>query len=319
MDTRLEKGARGALKNCLNLSRKERLLVVCDAPCQSIGEAFFLAGQRLCKESVMVQIVPRRQDGNEPPEPVGEWFGQFDVAVMPTSCSLSHTNARRQASERGCRIATLPGITEESFVRTMGVAWDKLGVSTRKVASQLSQARTIRVTTVAGTDISFATGGRHAHADDGRLNHPGAFGNLPAGEAFLAPLEGTAQGRVVIDGSFALAGLLDAPLVLDVKDGLVREASGHSCCQELHKLFIRYRQGARAIAEFGVGTLSTAQLCGNVLEDEKVAGTIHFALGNNMSMGGTVNVPLHLDGVVRSPSVWLDGELWMEQGALVAR
>ena len=307
-----------ALEQCLALNRSERLLVVTDPPCEVIGLAFRQAGAAMCREAVMVEISPRRQSGNEPPAPVGEWFGQFDVAVMPTSRSLSHTQARRSACEKGTRIATLPGITPEAFIRTMRTDWDRLGRLTRGVASRLSGARSIRIATDVGTDISFLTGGRRAKPDDGRINTKGAFGNLPAGEAYLAPLEGSAQGRIVFDGSFPLCGLITEPMALDVVDGRVTTVYDHVAAGPLLKLFDQYGPDGRNIAEFGVGTLDSAVLSGLVLEDEKVKGTIHIALGDNASMGGTVQVPMHLDGVMRSPTVWLDGKLFMDAGVIVS-
>jgi len=74
---------------------------------------------------------------------------------------------------------------------------------------------------------------------------------------------------------------------------------------------------ARNIAEFGIGTNDSAKLSGVLLEDEKVMGTIHIAVGNNVSMGGSVNVPIHLDGVVKKPTVWMDGKLLMKDGKLL--
>jgi len=313
----MEECAQIALSSCLNLMRHESLLVLCDEPCLEIGQAFFSVGSLRAKEAVMVQITPRQLSGNEPPEQVAELISRFDVTVMPTSKSLTHTRARRNASQHGCRIATLPGITAETFSRTMKTDWERLGVRTRKVASQLSHAQKIEIKTELGTDLVFNTGGRHAKADDGRLNFKGAFGNIPAGEAFLAPQEGSAEGVLVIDGSFPLAGLLSEPLICRVKKGRAAEVVGHPCHKELLKLFIKYYDLARTIAEFGVGTLDTAVVCGHVLEDEKARGTIHIAFGDNASMGGTVKAPVHLDGVVRQPSVWLDGKLWMERGEMV--
>jgi len=313
----IKEAAKTALTQCLNLGRKEKLLVVCDPPCFEIGRAFWEIGVERCQEAVLVQISPRQQNGNEPPEPVGDWFCQFDVAVMPTSKSLSHTRARRKASETGVRIATLPGVTADMVMRTMRTDWEKLGLATRKVAAQLSQAKKIQIKTEAGTDFTFETGGRHSKADDGRLTFKGAFGNLPAGEAYMAPLEGSGNGKIVIDGSFPLAGILAQPLVMTVKDGNVTDVSGHACARELEEIFLRYKKQARNIAEFGVGTLETARITGNVLEDEKVKGTVHIAIGDNASMGGTVNVPVHLDGVIKEPSVWLDYNLWMDRGRLV--
>jgi len=86
---------------------------------------------------------------------------------------------------------------------------------------------------------------------------------------------------------------------------------------DIKELFDKYGGAARNIAEFGVGTLDCARISGNTLEDEKVRGTIHFAIGDNASMGGRVKVPLHLDGIIKSPSVWLDGNEWMKKGKII--
>jgi len=317
-NTKIRECAEIALGECLNLSRNEQLLVVCDPPCFEIGQAFWDVGRSCCKEAVMVQISPRRENGNEPPVPVGSWFSQFDVAVMPTSKSLTHTQARRLASKKGTRIATLPGISKEIFIGTMKTDWKRLGRSTRAVAARLSSVKKVHVQSDAGTDLTFKTGGRRAKADDGEITFKGASGNLPAGEAFLAPLEGTAEGKLVFDGSFPGQGLLKKPFVLNVKAGRVCRIFDHECSNYLRRVFSKYGSDARTVAEFGVGMLDTAIISGNILEDEKVKGTIHFALGDNASMGGNVKVPVHLDGIITNPSVWLDDKLWMEKGKIVS-
>ena len=68
------------------------------------------------------------------------------------------------------------------------------------------------------------------------------------------------------------------------------------------------------MAEFGIGTNDKAILSGLILEDEKVMGTIHIAFGDNKSMGGSVRVASHLDGLVREPTVWFDDTMIMERG-----
>jgi leucyl aminopeptidase (aminopeptidase T) len=312
----LKKCATLALKQCLALGKQEQLLIVCDEPCIEVGRAFFESGIKLCRETVMMQIVPRKQNGNEPPEHIADVLGRFDVAVIPTSKSLSHTQARRSACEKGTRIATLPGITTEVFLRTMNTDWEKLGLYSRKVAGKISTAKKICVKTRLGTDISFQTGGRKAVADDGRIIFKGSFGNLPAGEAYMAPLENTAEGTIVIDGSFASCGLLEKPLTFMVRKGKVAEILPHPAAESIRRLFDKYGTLSRNIAEFGVGTLDSAIISGNTLEDEKVRGTIHFAVGDNASMGGAVHVPLHLDGIIKNPDVWLDGEEFMKSGEL---
>ncbi len=311
-----EASARTALARCLQLKQEETLLVVCDPPCFDVGTVLWEVGRSMCREAVMIQISPREQNGNEPPDQVAEMFGTFDVAVMPTSKSLTHTQARRNACAKGTRIATLPGITMDTFERTMDADWEGLCRETTEIAETLTNAKTVHIVTESGTDLSFEIGSRTAKADCGVISESGAYGNLPAGEAFLAPEEGTAQGVLVIDGSFPIAGILDTPLRLKVKDGFVVEASGHPCAVQLNEIFDTYGQNARNIAEFGVGTLPTARITGNILEDEKVKGTIHIAVGDNASMGGGVHVPVHFDGIVRHPDVMLDGRKWMMHGEL---
>ncbi|MDD5673913.1 MAG: aminopeptidase [Chitinivibrionales bacterium] len=306
-----------ALTKCLGLKRNEQLLVVCDDPCFTIGEALWQAGRALCREAVMVVMAPRRQNGNEPPPEIGELFKKFDVAVMPTSKSLSHTQARRTACAAGTRIATLPGITEETFLRTMDADWERLGVYTRKIAGRLKGAKKVRVVSEAGCDLAFEITGRPLKIDDGRITGRGAFGNLPAGEIYCAPLEGTAEGTIAFDGSFAIGGICEKPILLTVKKGRVVAVADHVVKPELDETFKTYRPSSRTIAEFGIGAHPAARITGSILEDEKVRGTIHFALGDNASMGGAVRVPVHLDGIVKNPDVWADGELLLDKVELV--
>ena len=317
MKNELIESAKIALFKCLCLKRQEHLLVVCDPPCLEVGQALWEAGRDYCREAVMVTISPRKQSGSEPPDRIAELFGNFDVAVMPTSKSLSHTQARRNASAKGTRIATLPGITTEVFCRALKVDWDRLSMYTRRITTALSRSRIITITSKAGTSFTFKTGGREAHTDDGRIGSKGAFSNLPAGESYMAPLEGTAEGTLVFDGSFGFGGVLKKPLVLQVKKGKVVDVEDHPLKKELESLFDRFHAPARNIAEFGVGTNPSARVSGVILEDEKVLGTIHVAVGDNASMGGVVHVPLHLDGIMLQPTVLLDNKVWMEKGKLV--
>jgi len=306
-----------ALGECLNLSRNEQLLILCDPPCYTIGSAFRDIGVKRCKEAVMVQISPRKEHGNEPPMPVDQWLSQFDVAVLPTSKSLTNTRARMAACRKGTRIASLPGITEEVFIRTMKTDWKRLGRYTRSIAARLSSVKKIQITSEAGTDLVFETGGRHAKADDGAITSKGASGNLPAGKACLAPLEGTAEGKIVFEGSFSLIGPLNKPFALQVKSGKICRVFEHECSNYLRRIFNKYGGDARTIAEFGIGTLDTATVSGNILEDEKAKGTAHVALGDNISIGGNVNVPIHLGGRILGPTVRLDGRVWMEKGTII--
>jgi leucyl aminopeptidase (aminopeptidase T) len=159
--------------------------------------------------------------------------------------------------------------------------------------------------------------GRKAHASHGLFREKGQGGNLPTGEAYLAPLEGKAQGVVVVDGSMAGIGMLQTPLRIVVRDGFAEEVSGGAEVEKLLELWAIHGRLSRNVAEFGIGTNDKARITGVILEDEKVLGTIHIAFGDNASMGGSVAVQSHLDGLVRSPTVWLDERVIMKDGVLL--
>jgi aminopeptidase len=178
-------------------------------------------------------------------------------------------------------------------------------------------ARTVRVTAPAGTDITMPIEGREPHASSGLFIEKGQWGNLPTGEAYLAPLEGRSNGVVVVDGSMAGVGLVAAPIRIEVRDGFAAAIEGGAEAARLEALLAPHGQAARTVAEFGIGTNDRAILTGNILEDEKVMGTIHVAFGDNKSMGGSVRVASHLDGLVTRPSVWFDDTKIMADGRLL--
>jgi aminopeptidase len=311
----LMSAARTAVNQCLGAKRGEKFLVITDEPLRPIGYAFFEAGREAGCETILCEILPRKNSGEPPPEPIPDFWKRFDLFVAPTSRSLSHTKARKEASEAGVRGATLPGITPDTMARCLSADYQAIAQRSQRLAEILTRGKVARVTTPAGTDITLSIEGRQGIADTGLLTARGAFGNLPAGEAFLAPVEGTAAGVIVVDGSVGDSGALTEPITLVVRGGYVTEISGNQA-EQLKSLLDPHGREAYSIAELGVGTNDRARIIGNVLEDEKVLGTVHIAVGNNAFMGGTVNVPSHHDAVLRSPDLIIDGVTVMRAGAL---
>nr|NIN00593.1 aminopeptidase [candidate division Zixibacteria bacterium] len=156
--------------------------------------------------------------------------------------------------------------------------------------------------------------GRECHADTGLVHNPGDFSNLPAGEAYIAPVEGTADGIIVVDG--AMVGKVKRPVRIVVKDGYATQITGDKSAEELEEILEPFGQPGRNVAELGIGTNDKAKIVGSVLEDEKVMGTVHMALGDNKSMGGNVSVQSHLDGILLRPTLWIDDRIIMENGQL---
>lgn len=314
----LYKASEIVIRDCMGLKSNETVLIVTDEPLRKIGYAIFEASKNLgAKETVLVEIQPRKTNGEEPPPQIAELMKSFDIALCPTSKSLTHTDARRNASSAGARIATLPGVTEEIMIRCMNADYIKIAERTYKLCSLLEKTRIIRVTAPSGTDITLPVEGRKAHASSGIFKEKGSWGNLPTGEAYLAPLENLSNGVVVVDGSMAGIGLIKNPIKIIVSNGYATEITGGEEAEKLIKLLEPHGRDARNVAEFGIGTNDKAILTGLILEDEKVMGTIHIAFGDNKSMGGSVKVASHLDGLVKSPSVWFDEKLIMKDGKFV--
>ncbi len=227
-----------------------------------------------------------------------------DAVVALSNYSTSHTRFRDFLTRvYGTRYASMPLFDVSMFEGPMAVDWKALERQTRKVATLLSRAHALRLTSPYGTDLKVYKKGRRAMADTGNLRRTGAFGNLPAGEAFFAPLEGTSEGRLVLQ--WGPTRRLSSEVVLYVAEGLVQRVEGDDpLVEELQRKFTQ-RHDNRNIAEVGIGTNPRASRPDNILESEKILGTVHVALGDNSSFGGRVKTPFHQDFVFFHPTVTL--------------
>jgi len=301
---------------CLGLKEHEKLLILTDQNKLSISWALFDAALEIGANVQLVRIPVAQTHGSEPPEPLPDYMLKFDAIIAPTTKSISHTQARRLACKAGVRIATMPDILEETFLRTMAADYNKIAARGKTLAKHLAPTNIIKIKSPSGTDITFGKSNRKILIDDGIINIPGSFCNLPAGEVFLAPIEGSGNGIMAVDGSMAGFGLAEEPLIITIEDGYAVKIEGYKA-EDLEKMLEPHGKPARNLAEFGIGINDKAQLCGSPLEDEKVIGTIHLALGDNLSMGGNVAVPSHLDGIIRKPDVWFDDIQVMKAGAFL--
>jgi leucyl aminopeptidase (aminopeptidase T) len=292
----------------------EEVLVVCNPATQRVG-------QRLCEEAadagaeaVLAVISERLSHGAEPPRIVAEAMAAAEVILAPTVQSLSHTAARKRASEAGARCATLPGVTDEMLARVMSADLEGLRRKGHAVAEALDAASEAKITDANGTDLRLGLSGRKAIPDAGELTERGAFGNLPCGEGFISPADGS--GTLVVDGSLAGIGLVDEPVELVIEGGHLTSARGGQGIAFMELLTVHGKDGTN-IAELGIGTNEKAMLTGEILEDEKIFGSCHVAFGASAGIGGTVQVPVHLDCIILRPTVELDGEAIVRDGELV--
>src|SRR3989304_7859220 len=228
-----------------------------------------------------------------------------DVVIAMANFSVSHTKFRDFLTGlTGARFASLPLFDPSMFLTSMDVDWEIVAKRTKLIAYKLTQAHKAMITSPNGTNITLGLKGRDGFSDTGILKNNGDFGNLPAGEAFIAPVEDTADGMLVIE--WAPTEKLSSPIVFEIKNGkifLVRGVSEYA-------LSLRNKLDEnplnKTIAELGIGTNYIASRIDKILEAEKIAGTIHIAFGDNKSFGGKTRTSFHQDFIVLEPTLTLE-------------
>jgi len=264
------------------------------------------------------------RSGAEPPPEVAELMKGFNVIVAITTYSISHTRAREEACRAGARIASMPGFTADMFEPGGPMSADYLKIKelSEKIASWLRGRRDVKITTDYGTDLRLSVEGREWDVDTGLYLRPGEWGNLPAGEVFIAPLEGSAEGVLVVPKGW-YPGLKE-DMALHISKGLVTKVEGGGAVGDRLRELLGLnppREGEpylarRNVAELGIGTNPNARRPDNVLEAEKILGTVHVAIGDNSHFGGKVEADLHEDFLQPKPTVIVDGEEFMVKGEL---
>jgi leucyl aminopeptidase (aminopeptidase T) len=312
----LDRAVGVVVRECLDVRGGEDVLVICNPANEDLGALIRIVAEGEGADATLAVMSERDSHAAEPPPPIAAAMLAADVVVAPTIQSLSHTAARKAASDAGARIATMPGVTEAMLARVMGASMPELKRRGEAICGALDAGSEARITCANGSDLRLGLEGRTSIVDAGDLTAAGAFGNLPCGEGFIAPLEGTGEGTLVVDGSIAGVGRVEAPVALTVRDGHLTDAANAEG-EALLALLTEHGKDGTNVAELGIGTNEEAILTGNILEDEKILGTAHVAFGASAAIGGTIQVPVHLDVVVLEPTVRIDGETLLHDGKLL--
>jgi len=238
------------------------------------------------------------------------------VVINQSTHSLTHTAAVREAIRKGARIANLRNMTEEMMV-VGGIRADYRQVRrvTEKLARLLTEADAIRMTTPEGTDITMRSRGRVAIAQTGLVTKPGELSGLPDGEATLAPLEGLTEGVAVAPYIADALGLITEPFRMEIARGRIASITGGKQALELRRLLERHDEaGSHAASQFALGTNPACRIVANTREVSKKLGTAHFAIGDNITLGGVTRSDFHIDFVFLIPTVYLDDTCILKDG-----
>jgi len=288
----------------LALAPGDDLLFVVDPGKERLAAAL----ERACAERRIgfATTVLEAEDDYELPAAVRARLREVTAAVVSTRRSYTHTDGVRAAAASGARVATNSRLSEEQLATGLSVDHTTVAERARRYAELLHEARDVVVRSAGGAELRFSIAHQRGLSETGLYHRAGEVGNLPAGEAACGIDDGTGEGVLVVDGSWPGLGLLATPLTLTFAGGRLVRVEGERAA-ELEELLERHGPRARDLAELGVGMNPAFRVQGNTLLDEKAAGTIHIAVGNDVSFGGANDVGYHADGVIVAPELFLDG------------
>lgn len=309
-------GARKMVKALTAVKAGEEVLIVTDPAIsfrisQAVAEAVL---EQNALPLILVKPVAK-VSAEEPGEVIATAMQKADVIFGFLKFSLMHTQARRDACQAGARMLSCTGIVEETLVRgPIEADFEHIYPVVQHMAQRLNEGKQVRVTAPGGTNFTTSIEGRSGNEDIWSRS-PGMASGGPSVEVNVGPLEGTTQGRLVVDGSAMGIGLIKEPIVITLNNGTATSIEGGAEAAKLREMLAAAgHPNSYNVGELGIGLNPMGRLTGNIMEDESTYGTCHVALGNNLSYGGTNKAPSHLDLIIRQPTIEVDGQVIVREG-----
>jgi len=331
----IENGARQAVVNCVKVQAGESVVIITDQETERLADAIKAQAETVgatVNKFIMEDFGPRPEDGSNPlpfPDALGEALGRAQVSFYIAGGKAGELHSFRmpmvkKVDELGLRHAHMPNFVEEMMSTGMAADYAEIQRISKQVYDVVHDAREIRVTTPAGTDMKARFDPKYRWIiSDGDIR-PGHWSNLPDGEVFTAPID--AEGTVVVDGCFGdffnakYGDLSRTPLTYRLAGGRCVEGSVECANPDLKKEFEEYTfrtdENSNRLGEFAIGTnIGLTELIGNLLQDEKFPG-VHMALGNPYpeKTGAEWDSKAHNDGIMRNPTVTVDDRTIMRDG-----
>ncbi|PSG98619.1 MAG: leucyl aminopeptidase [Nanohaloarchaea archaeon SW_7_43_1] len=312
----LKEGAETVVNQCMDIESGEEVLVLNDGNDQDLINSLLEVLDNVGADYRLMEYEEPENHGEEPPQEVAESMKEADAVIAPTLKSLSHTDARHKANEAGSRVATMPTVTKKVWNQSLNADYEEVRDLSRRFYNALENVSEVRIETPSGTDLTLKVDRKYFEKDTGFIREEGDFGNLPAGEADGGVID--ANGVLVID-HFPFAPEGTEIEIEDNRAVAVRHEDEEE--SELTETFEEFRC-AKQVAELGIGTNPKATLIGNVLQDEKVKGTVHVAFGDNSSYFSENHekrnvCDIHWDTICEDPTVKFDGEKVIDKGEIL--
>ena len=313
-------GAMKAMTQCAGVKPGENVVIACDTNKLRLAEALAAAAYAAGGMPTVVFFPPTGAHGSQVPKAVVGASACSDVLFMPTSWSMTHTDARIEAIKNGSRVCTMCEVTEDCLCAG-GILGDfeendRVG---RKIGEVMAAGKTIRMTSVGGTDLTGEITERPVQYETGLFREPGQFAALPNSELNISPIEGCTEGVIVGDVRLMGYGIIrEEPVTIEVKSGEVANVSGGKAADYLRETLKAFNDVcAYNLAEFAVGLNPASRTYATNLEDLGKLGFGHHGIGSNYAIGGSVAAPCHIDIIYAEASLYIDGELILDKGKLM--
>lgn len=309
--------AKKIIKVCAACQSNEKLLIVTDDLKKDIAETFrqTAVGLGIANTSVVTTGV-EQHGGHEPPPAVAKAMCEAEVVLIITTKSLSQTMARANANKAGARVVNLPDMSVKELAEVTQADFVALSPAVKAVASYLEKGSHFRVTSAVGTDLSFSGEGHHANALDSIADKPGLFRSMSF-ESNIGPVDETANGVLVIDGSLVSVGILKEKITCRLEKGRIVDIQGGPQAKKFNEVMIAYKDPKMyMLAEFGIGMNPCVGVTGDqYIADESAMGSAHFGFGTNLVQGGTRKAVAHFDAIILKPDIEIDGKKIMKSGS----
>ncbi len=302
--------ALNAMSSVMNLTSKDRILILTDIHCKNIAGAFKQACfSKECKVDVY-QLDEKTRPLKEIPDKLKNLLPNKTIVLNIIKAFAEEIQFRinwiftvKEAETIKC--AHMPGITESMMIEgPLNVDYAEMKTRANSLTALLNDAELLHISTESGTNLKIGIKGRR-FIDDVFIE-PGEMANLPCGEIYCAPEETSAEGVVVFDASIGDIGLLKTPLKVFLKKGKITEleCEDSKIVKKVMEL-TSIDEDAKVIGELGIGINPGARITGNMLEDEKALNTAHLAFGNNEDFpgGGKNRSKIHRDYLFHRPTI----------------
>ncbi len=307
--------AKNALKNVLEASSNERILIICDEEKRRVGEAFANGALSLDLWTRLVILRKQKETRTEIPDGLQKVLAKKpDIYINLLSGNREETPFRiklikTETHDHKSRLGHCPGVTTDMLTEgALALTSEEHKImqgQAEKLIAALEDTVTVEIRNPAGTNLTLHTHDRRFFTDTKLDWKTMKWMNLPTGEVIVAPVEDSLNGKLVCDMAVGGIGKLRDPVEVTAKNGRVEKVFSRDT-DHLRRIKETFQTDdwSDLVGEFAFGINPKARFVDEFLEAEKILGTVHVAFGANTDMPGGKNPSKnHMDLLISEPIV----------------